>query len=837
MNDDIVVLDSCYFLGKEEGTLVLRGWMYTNNEEPVVQARAGRHNVKAVLSRTARPDVCAARPDLVFPNAQAGFEIRIPSLLPYLSSEETLRVRVCAGEKKLPVLEKSFQELNKIYRESSLLINLDRTQKQDGQMIIEGWCVNFIGNRPALRLLLDDGTQLSEIKMSLSRREDVRKAYDVSHENILAFKVSLDRKRVTSAHLRLEFSSESVKAETAISMKDFDRENTRAYRLRKLVGRSHREENKKQIRERGFYKFLGYLWEQSSTHDSYFDYAKEHAATKRELKKQAKETFSFMPLFSIVVPLYDTPLPYLKKLLDSVCAQSYPKWELCLADGTGDEHLEEYIKKHYPKETRIRYQHLKENTGISGNTNAALQMAQGELLVFADHDDYLEPDALYLAVREFEKHPELEMLYTDEDLVDEDGYNFYPHFKPDFNLELLRCINYICHLLIVRRSLYERTGELRSEFDGAQDYDFLLRCVEASALGKPDGWKHIGHIPKVLYHWRSHMGSTAGNQDSKQYAVDAAVRALSEHYCRLGIEAQVEYTGTFIVLRSHFKVQGNPKISILIPNKDHRDDLEKCITSIEEKSTWKNVEILVIENNSEEQETFAYYDALKARYENVRVVTYTGPFNYSAINNFGAKHAQGDFLLLLNNDTEVISPDWLERMVSLCQREQAGIVGAELFYPDDTVQHAGIVIGIGGFAGHIQTGYTSLFTGYMGRLISTQEISAVTGACLMVKRAVYKEVGGLDEENFAVALNDVDFCLRVREKGYLVYLTPEAKLWHYESKSRGFEDTPAKLERFEREIDRFKKRHRELLETGDPYYNPNLTLSFGDCSLRRAYEK
>lgn len=834
MNDDIVVLDSCYFLGKAQGTLVLRGWMYTGWEEAQVQARVGHTAVPAAIWRTARPDVCAARPDLDFPNAQAGFEIRIPQLLPYLSSDEMLRVRVCAGERSLPILEKSFRELKDIYRDSSLLINLDRVQKQDAQMILEGWCINFIGNRPALRLLLEDGTELSEVKLSLSRREDVRKAYDVAHENILAFKAVLARKQVTSARLRLEFTSETTKAETSILMKKFDRENTRLYRLRKLVGRSRRKENQKRIKEHGLPAFLGYLWETSSTHDSYFDYAKAHAATKQELKKQAKETFSSLPLFSIVVPLYDTPLPYLKKLVDSVCAQSYPNWELCLADGTKDLHLEEYLRKHYSKETRIRYRHLTENTGISGNTNAALQMARGEFLVFADHDDYLEPDALYLAVREFEKHPGLEMLYTDEDLVDEDGFNFYPHFKPDFNLELLRCINYICHLLIVRRSLYERVGELRREFDGAQDYDFLLRCVEEAALRPQGGYETIGHIPKVLYHWRSHAGSTAGNQDSKQYAVDASVRALSEHYRRLGIEAEVEYTGTFIVLRSRFRVQGNPKISILIPNKDHIEDLENCIRSIEEKSTWKNVEILVIENNSEEQETFAYYEKLKARYENVRVVTYSGPFNYSAINNFGAEYAKGDFLLLLNNDTEVLTPDWLERMVSLCQRERAGIVGAELFYPDDTVQHAGIVIGIGGFAGHIQTGYTSLFTGYMGRLIATQEISAVTGACMMVKRVVFEEVGGLDED-FAVALNDVDFCLRVREKGYLIYMTPEAKLWHYESRSRGFEDTPEKLARFEGEIERFRKRHKELLEAGDPYYNPNLTLSLGDCSLRRNF--
>ena len=454
-------------------------------------------------------------------------------------------------------------------------------------------------------------------------------------------------------------------------------------------------------------------------------------------------------------------------------------------------------------------------------------MAKGDLLVFADHDDTLEPDALYLAAKELSDHPQAEMLYTDEDLMDETGASFYPHFKPDFNLELLRCINYICHLLVIRRGLYERVGGLRPEFDGAQDYDFLLRCVEET--------KEIRHIPKVLYHWRSHQGSTAGNQDSKQYAIDASVRALQKHYARLGIAAEVDYTGTFIVLSSKFPVQRNPKASILIPNKDHIGELKKCIASIEEKSTYQNVEILIIENNREEPETFRYYEEITARYKNIRVVTYTGPFNYSAINNFGAGYASGEFFLLLNNDTEVIRPDWLERMVSLCQREEAGIVGAKLYYPDDTIQHAGIVVGIGGFAGHIQTGYTKLFTGYLGRLVTTQEISAVTGACLMVKRSVYEELGGLDEE-FAVALNDVDFCLRARQKGYLVYFTPEAELYHYESKSRGFEDTPEKQERFDREIAGFQRRYAELLKAGDPYYNPNLTLMLGDCSIRKNHE-
>jgi len=376
----------------------------------------------------------------------------------------------------------------------------------------------------------------------------------------------------------------------------------------------------------------------------------------------------------------------------------------------------------------------------------------------------------------------------------------------------------------------DKTGLLRSEYDGSQDYDFLLRCTEHTKS------ENIRHVPKILYHWRSHEGSTAGNPDDKPYAVIAGEKALAGHYERLGLDAEVEYTGNPVVFRTHFAIQGNPKVSILIPNKDHTEDLDKCVTSIMEKSTWKNVQVIVIENNSEKEETFRYYEELKKRYSQVKVVTWDGPFNYSAINNFGAKYADGDYFLLLNNDTEVITPEWLENMMGYCQREDVGIVGAKLLYPDNTVQHAGVVVGIAGFAGHILTGYDRYATGYLWRLCTTQDESAVTGACLMVKRSVYEEVGGLDE-SFAVGLNDIDFCLRVRAIDKLVVFTPEACLYHYESKSRGLENTPEKKARLQREVDHFRERHGDFLKAGDPYYNPNLSIVRGDCAFRMASEK
>ena len=469
-----------------------------------------------------------------------------------------------------------------------------------------------------------------------------------------------------------------------------------------------------------------------------------------------------------------------------------------------------------------------EQLRISENTNAAIGIATGNYIAFADHDDTLAEEALYQMAAEISRHPEAELLYSDEDVIDIKGKRLLPHFKPDYNPDYLCCVNYICHLVVVKRELLDRVGLLRKEYDGSQDYDFLLRCTENT--------RNIRHVPRILYHWRSHEGSTAGNPDDKPYAVIAGEKALLAHYERLGIKAEVEYTGNPVVFRTRFAIEGNPRVSILIPNKDHTDDLEKCISSIMEKSTWKNIQIIVIENNSEEEKTYRYYEEVQKRFPAVQVVVWDGPFNYSAINNFGAKYADGDFLLLLNNDTEVITPDWLESMMGYCQREDVGIVGAKLLYPDNTVQHAGVVVGIAGFAGHILTGYDQNAPGYLWRLQTAQDESAVTGACLMVKRSVFDALQGLDE-SFAVALNDIDFCLRARNLGKLVVFTPEARLYHYESKSRGMENTDAKKARFQKEVDHFRERYGEFLKAGDPYYNPNLSIVRGDCALRMAAEK
>ena len=594
--------------------------------------------------------------------------------------------------------------------------------------------------------------------------------------------------------------------------------------IRKMTNPIYWKKGMYHLKNYGVRSFFRKLKEVEVLDVKYQEWFFQHRVTEEELRQQRQVQFEVQPLISIVIPLYNTKIPFLKAIIDSVINQSYSNWELCIADGSTIDEVDEYIKKYYISDTRVKYDKLDKNLGIAGNTNYALKMATGDFIMLADHDDVLELDALYEMVKLLNEKPELDIIYTDEDLTDKSGENFEsPRFKPDFNLNFLRSINYICHIFMVRKTILDKVGGFREKFDGAQDWDLILRCCEQT--------EHIGHIPKILYHWRAHEESTAGDPDSKSYAIDAGRAALEEHYQRLGIDAELEYTNIFVMFRSNFKVMGNPKVSIIIPNKDEKTTLEQCVNSIIGKSTYDNYEIIIVENNSEKQETFDYYNELEEKQPKVKVVYYEGEFNYSKINNFGAQYAEGDYYILLNNDTEIITPDWVEKMLGYCQCDNTGIVGTKLLYPDNTVQHCGVVIGIGGFAGHILTQSRREDTGYFGRLQAVQNISAVTAACLMIKKSTFDQVSGLDED-FKVALNDIDLCLKVRALGQDIILHPGVELYHYESKSRGMEETPEKHERFKNEIKRFRDKWNNELIEGDPFYSPHLTLMYGDCRIR-----
>lgn len=577
------------------------------------------------------------------------------------------------------------------------------------------------------------------------------------------------------------------------------------------------------LKQYGFQEFKVRLSERFEKEEvDYNEWCKNDILTDEERKAQRKRIWEYPPLISVVVPIYKTPEVFLRQMIESVTAQTYPHWQLCIADGSGDTAETKRIVDSYLSDKRIKYKILAENLGIADNTNAAMELADGDYIALFDHDDLLSENALYEVADRICKTG-AEIVYTDEDKVTSDlSERYQPNFKPDFNLDLLRSNNYICHLLVVKKTLVQEVGGQKKEFDGAQDHEFLFRCVEKA--------KGIEHIPKVLYHWRVHKASTADNPLSKKYAYDAGKRAVTEHIRRCGEEAEVNDTLFPGFYRAKYQVTGEPLVSIIIPNKDEKETLKKCLDSIKEKSTYRNYEIIIVENNSTGQEIFDYYKEIDGR-DGIRVVYWKSGFNYSALNNFGFTFAKGDYILCLNNDVTVITPDWLERMIGQCQRKEVGIVGVKLYYPDDTIQHAGIVIGIGGVAGALFVGMPRMFTGYLHKAAIQQDLSAVTAACMMVKRSVYEELGGLEEE-LKVAFNDVDFCLRAREKGYLVVYDPNVELYHFESKSRGTEDSKEKIRRFQNEIEYMRSRWLELLKKGDPMYNPNLTLTKWDYSLR-----
>ena len=562
-------------------------------------------------------------------------------------------------------------------------------------------------------------------------------------------------------------------------------------------------------------------------------------AQRAELAGKTADTCG-LPTISILTPLYNTPERYLREFLDSFLGQTAPNGELCLADASDAEHagVQQIVEEYQTKNQRIVYKKV-ENKGIAANTNAAAALASGEYLALADHDDILAPHALYTmgkAILQLRAQGQPDgFLYSDEALFSKTIQRpIVAHFKPDYAPDYLLCCNYICHLAVFRKTLWEAVGGERPACDGSQDHDLFLRLIEQVG--------GAAHVPQVLYYWRVHAGSTSGGTEAKPYVAEAAKKALADHLARTGRTGTVE-DGLFpSTYRVKWDIEGDPKVSILIPNKDHTADLEKCLQSIWKKTTWDNYEVIVIENNSTDPATFAYYETAKQRYDGLRVVTYPEQgFNFSGINNFGRKAAAGEYLLLLNNDVEVLNGDWLTELLRQCAHKGgAAICGAMLYYPDDTLQHAGVITGLGGYAGHSHKYKQKGGSGYLFRTATVQDFSAVTGACLLVRASVYDEVGGLDEQ-FAVAFNDVDFCLRVRDVGCRIAWTPYAQLVHYESKSRGGDEKdPAKAARFAAEQQRLYAIHGKEDILDDPYYNPNLTRDREDFSesddLRRLKE-
>jgi len=553
---------------------------------------------------------------------------------------------------------------------------------------------------------------------------------------------------------------------------------------------------------------------QSAQNDPEYDtWFKEHRAKRAELELQTKASLPERPLFSVIVPLYNTPFGVFCEMAESVRRQSYGNWELILVNASPENNeVTEQAHAYAAADSRIKHIIVPENKGISENTNVGLKIASGDFVCFFDHDDLLEPNILFEYALAINEDRTIDLLYCDEDKINSEGYHYDPFFKPDFNLDLLRNNNYICHLLCIRASLLTEIGFLDPALDGAQDHDLTLRAVEKTQA--------IHHVSKILYHWRASENSTAGNVSSKSYATEAGIKAVQHHLDRLGLDAQVEQSRRPFTYRVTYSVpQEQPLVSIIIPNKDSKEALQTCITSIVEKSTYSNYEIIVVENNSASEEIFKYYQEI-SNAQNIRVITYNGEFNFSKIINFGVKDSSAEYLICLNNDTEVIAGSWIERMVGICARGDVGVVGAKLYYPDDTIQHAGVIIA-GAVAIHPHRNLPKSNWGYFSLNDAEQDMSAVTAACFMTKRSAFEKVEGFNEY-LAVAYNDVDYCLKIRELGLLIVYTPDVELYHYESLSRGYENTKEKKLRYEQEAAYMRSTWAEYYVNGDPYHNKNL---------------
>ena len=795
----------------KKNKLIFRGFFPEDNpDKRKLEVHINGRKIPFEIDIEKNPDI---RRRYLLYRMNVGEEITCTVKLPQEKIKE-IRIYSCLKDEKNEVFFMDKKQFDKQCHK--LESNLEMERLEDGKFVLTGWCV--AGEQTKCQAQVDGKNVPIDVQWKY--RKDVMDVFPELEETVkCGFEIYVPEQNGRKLSLHLYANEKENKYIVSLDkVRHGESGHDTVSLFQKGICYWKQYGVKRTIR-----KIIRKMQGKKDT-VSYEDFLKKYGVKEEELARQRQEVFENGPCFSIAVPLYQTKEKYLREMIESVQAQTYTNWELCLADGSGREHsLQPVIGEYIAKDKRIKYCLLDSNEGIAGNTNEALKMADGDFVVLTDHDDLLSPEALYQCAKAVQKEPQTDVIYSDEDKVDMSGKKFFePHFKSDYNIDLLCTMNYICHLFVVRKDVMERAGLFESCYDGAQDHDFILRCTEKA--------EHIVHIPKVLYHWRCHAQSTSENPESKLYAFENGCKAVKAHYDRIGIPAEVEQGPFYGMYRTHYLWKEQPLVSILIPNKDHVADLKKCMDSIEEKSTYRNFEFIIVENNSTEEETFAYYKEIEKR-DNVRVLYYKEDFNYSRINNFGAKEANGEYVLLLNNDTEMIEPDSIKEMLDVCMRPDVGIVGAKLIFEDNTIQHAGVIIGFGGIAGHAFIGQDRDDNGYFSRILSVQDLSAVTAACLMVRRRVFEEVDGLNEE-FKVAFNDIDFCLKVRKADYLVVYNPYAQFYHYESKSRGLEDSADKVARFQQEIALFEERWGDILEKGDPYYNPNLTLDKADFSLK-----
>lgn len=706
---------------------------------------------------------------------------------------------------------------------SKLHYNVECTQYNDKAGQVAGW-VFYEGEKLTLRI----HSSADNCFIRRQERMDVVQYFqNIQVEELCGFQVSFVREEdmpyFIDAYINGQFLQSIEIRKKALSfgkaLQIYMQKYVNGQGLGKAIG-LFRKNNLNELK----YKFDKEMFfirnsQVKGTYDNW--YRNNHACSTYELEKQAKIKFDFQPLISIVVPVFNVKDIYLKTMIKSVQEQTYTHWELCLVEASTSPDSYEIIKKYMKNDSRIKVCKV-ENKGISENTNIALSMTTGDYIGFLDDDDLLVPEALFM-VAQCINNNKPDMIYSDEDKIDErDFFVSSPHFKPDFAPYTLRSFNYITHFLVVKKELREKVGLFRKKYDGAQDYDFVLRCSEQTSK--------IEHIPHVLYHWRIHENSTSATSEAKPYTDIAGKNVIHDHLQRLGLDGTVEGALERANNMYHVKyvLHDKPLVSIIIPNYNNKAILERCINSILANTQYENYEIIVVENNSTDADLFTYYKELENN-KRVHVISWNHPFNYSALNNFAVEFSHGEYLVLLNNDTKILTSDWMEELLGVCQQQDVGAVGVKLVYEDGTIQHGGVILGIGDVADHAHKGYSMKSSGYMGRLVVAQNFSAVTAALMMTRKSLYKQVGGLDER-YTVAYNDVDFCMKITSLGKYIIFDPFVCAYHYESKTRGLEDTPKKKARYNKEVKLFHDKWGKV--DSDPFYNINFARDRASFSLR-----
>ena len=808
---------------KEQNFFEVYGWCYAQNAELIsYEVKVNNKDVLFEIDSIYRSDVIKEI-KINDKEKSIGFYIRVDCLEDNVNKFELI---ARTEEHKETIIVLSSDEIKEIEDNHFIEFNIDAVtyEKEISMATAFGWTYSIDGKAVQIDILDKNKTV-----MDITCRKENR--LDLIHQHLIQEDQSncgflLSFKYQEGETYYIQFKTENDVVTQKLEQTNVAYSSTLSKYIRH-INKKNLQKGLAYLKKNGVKKLMYRLRYGTYVGESdYESWLFAQRVNEKTLNIQRNTRFSYSPKISILVATFNTKEEYLKEMIDTVVNQSYSNWELCIADGSTNDFVEKYVYEHYSSYgNKIKFQRLDQNYGISGNTNKAFEMATGDYITVYDHDDTLELDCFYEIVKALQEY-RYDVLYTDEDRYD-DKKKIYdiPNFKPDYNVDLLRSHNYITHLFVVSKRIIDEVGYYNSEYDGSQDYDYIFRCIEKANA--------VYHIPRVLYHWRMHPESTAQNPENKMYCYDAGKRAIEAHYQRIGVDATVEMLPKPMYGMYHtvYSLKDEPLISILIPNYNHKAILKTCIDSLYKVNTYQNFEIVIVENNSTEKEIFDYYKELQSEHDNIQVVTYKGEFNFSKINNYGMKYTKGDYVLLLNNDTEIMKSNAISEMVGCILRPEVGVVGARLLYADDTIQHAGIVLGFIGYAGHVNHGLSKDEHGYMNTECINGNYSAVTAACMMVKKSVFEKVGGFDEQ-FVVACNDVDLCLNICKENYLVVYNAFSLWHHYESKSRGYDDeSQEKMWRFNQEVHQFQEKWKDVLENGDPYYNKNWNLLAGAFTL------